>query len=88
MQALRWRIEKSEIDEAEIQAFRRRVGCAGRLAKSDRLIASFERGRPLQILAEERASSVIAIDNLSGESTDRRNCISLGIKLELAESPV
>ena len=52
------RIEKSEIDEAEVQAFRHQVGCARRLAKSNQLIATFEE-RSLRILAEEGASSGI-----------------------------
>jgi hypothetical protein len=83
MPALRRRIEKSEIDEAENQAFRRRVGGAWRLAKSYRLIASFE-----VTFAGDFSEGIIVIGNLSWKSTDRRNCIYLGIKLELAESPV
>jgi hypothetical protein len=40
--------EKSEIDEAEIRTFRRRVVCAGRLAQGE---------HSLPILAEEGAST-------------------------------
>jgi hypothetical protein len=83
MPGLRRRVEEPEIDEAENQAFRHRVGCARRLAKSYRLIVSFE-GTSLEILA----GAVIVAGNSSRKSTDRRNCIFLGIKLELAESPV
>jgi hypothetical protein len=68
------RNEKSEIDEAEIRAFRHRVGCARCLAKSNWLVALSE--RPLQILAEERASSgAIVFDIWTEESTGRTNCI-------------
>src|ERR1700722_16845358 len=43
MPTLLGRIEISEIDEAEIEAFNHRVDCACCLAQSYRLIASFER---------------------------------------------
>jgi hypothetical protein len=42
MPTLLRRIEKSEIDEAEIEAFHHRADCACCLAQSNRLIASFE----------------------------------------------
>ena len=78
------RVEEPEIDEAENQAFRHRVGCARRLAKSYRLIVSFEG----TFAGDFGAGAVIVAGNSSRKSTDRRNCIFLGIKLELAESPV
>jgi hypothetical protein len=80
MPTLLRRIEKSEIDAAEIEAFRHRVDCACCLAQSYRLIASFE-GNVCDGFWRKRAAAAASF-------TDRRNCIFLGIKLELAESPV
>jgi hypothetical protein len=60
------RIEKSEIDEAESEAFHHRVGVRLRLAQSHRLIASFE-GNVRDILAEEGASSGVIHDQRIGE---------------------
>jgi hypothetical protein len=74
------RNEKSEIDEAEIEAFHHRVDCACCLAQSNRLIASFE-GNVRDGFWRKSARA-------AASSTDRRNGIFLGIKLELAESPV
>jgi Putative zinc-finger len=51
--------------------------------KSYRLIASFE-----VTFAGDFSEGIIVIGNLSWKSADRRNCIYLGIKLGLAESPV
>ena len=51
MPSLFRRIGESEIDEAENQAFRHRVGCARHLAKPDWLIAPVG-ARSLRILAE------------------------------------
>jgi hypothetical protein len=81
------RIEKSEIDEAENQAFRHRVGCPCCLAKSSWLIAPF--GTSAADFGEERASSgAIVFDIFDAGIHGSKKLYILGIKLELAESPV
>jgi hypothetical protein len=81
------RNEKSEIDEAEIQAFRHRVGCACCLATPDWLIAPF--GTPAADFGgRAREQRRRRIRQFKGEIRGSKNRIFLGIKLELAESPV
>ena len=48
--------ERSEIDEAETQAFRQRVGCAQRLAKSNRLTSAFEAAFAAGLSGKARAT--------------------------------
>jgi hypothetical protein len=62
------RIEKSEIDEAEREAFHHRVDCACRLAQSNRLLASFQGNVSRRILAEDDASSGVIHDPRIGET--------------------
>jgi hypothetical protein len=89
MPTLLWRIEKSEIDEAEIPAFRDGVGCARCAAKPDWLIVPFEGPFAADLGGRTVASGgVIAIRNSSNEILGWRNGIFLGIKFDAAESPV
>ena len=82
MSTLLRRIEKSEIDEAESEAFRHRVDCACRLAQSNRPIASFE-GNVRDGFWRKRARAA-ASSKIHGSE----KLYILGIKLEPAESPV
>jgi len=61
--------ERSEIDEAETQAFRQRVGCASRVAKSKRLISAFEAAFAAGLSGKARATDSLYEDVVSGLAT-------------------